>query len=201
MAMIGYARVSTQEQNLDLQLDALEQIGCDQVFEDQGISATAKHRPGFETALGVLKPGDTFVIWKLDRAFRSAHDALATLEKFEASGIAFHCITEPIETRTAMGRAMYQVRNVFSELEKNMMRERTVAGMDAARRRGKQIGRPRKLTPENIAIIRRILENPNIRKSEISDLLNISQSTLTRALSQYYTGEAKAKQQANKHPD
>ena len=184
MPIIGYARVSTQEQNLDLQRDALEKERCDHVFEDRGISATAKRRPGFEKALAELKAGDTFVIWKLDRAFRSAHHALDTLKDFEARGIQFHCITEPIETKTAMGKAMYQVRNVFAELEKNMNSERTIAGLEAARRRGKTIGRPRKLTPEHVRIVRRILQNPAIHHTDITNLLGISQSTLSRALNQ-----------------
>ena len=104
LSVIGYARVSTEEQHLDLQRDALEQAGCCRIFEDQGISAVAPHRPGFEQALDALQPGDQFVIWKMDRAFRSLRHALDTLEAFESRGIAFRSLTDQIDTGTAMGR-------------------------------------------------------------------------------------------------
>lgn len=189
MAIIGYARVSTQEQNLNLQLDALKKVQCDRVFEDPGVTATARRRPGFEAAMAALRRGDTFVIWKMDRAFRSAGEALRTLEKFEAKGIAFHCITEPVETQTAMGKAMYQVRNVFAELEKNMNSERTLAGLDAARRRGVKLGRPRKLSQQQVRIIRRLLKDPDIRRRDVASLYGVSVSTLSRALSDQPQGK------------
>lgn len=187
MVMIGYARVSTQEQHLDLQRDALMKAGCERrfIFEDIGISAVARKRPAFERALSALKPGDVFVVWKMDRAFRSLKNALDVLEQFEAQGIGLHCLTEPVDTTTVMGKCMYQVRNVFAELERNFIRERTVAGMEAARQRGVHLGRPRKLSQCQIARTRRHLkQHPNTSLAEIADTLGVSPRTLSRALNQ-----------------
>ena len=140
---IGYARVSTDEQNLDLQIDALTKAGCDQIFRDEGISAVAKSRPQFTAALEALRPGDRLVIWKMDRAFRSLLDALNVLEDLEQRGNAFHSLTEAIDTQTPMGRFAYQIINAFGELERALISERTKAGMKAAKERGVHVGRPR----------------------------------------------------------
>ncbi len=183
MAVIGYARVSTQEQNLDLQLNALNEAGCDQVFEDLGLSATTYRRPGFEQALAALEAGDILVIWKMDRAFRSVRDAARFLDEFEARDIRFKCLTEPIDTTTSAGRCMYHVRNAFSEMESSFIRERTVAGLDAARKRGVKLGRPRKLSQRQVeAIRRRLLREPKVSRAQIAAKLGISPQTLSRAL-------------------
>jgi len=180
---IGYARVSTDEQNMDLQMDALEAVGCDHVYTDQGISAVAKHRQGFENALGELQAGDVFVIWKMDRAFRSLRHALDVLEQLESRDIQFRSLTDQIDTTTPMGKCMYQIRNVFAELERNLISERTKAGMDAARRRGKHIGRPKKLTPKQIEWARgQLADNPSMTISQIAKRLDISTKTLSRSL-------------------
>ncbi|MFQ3244124.1 MAG: DNA invertase Pin-like site-specific DNA recombinase [Arenicella sp.] len=183
MSIIGYARVSTQEQNLNLQIDALKKAGCDQIYRDDGISAVAEKRSGFEKALAALKPKDVFVIWKMDRAFRSVKNALDTLEALEQRGVEFRSITEEIETTTPMGRCMYQIRNVFAELERNIIRERTIAGMDAARRRGAKIGRPRKLTNAQVSRIQETRKKrPEQNLSEIATSLDVSPRTLSRAI-------------------
>lgn len=183
MTIIGYARVSTQEQNLDLQLDALKLAGCNKIYRDQGVSAVARYRPGFEAALNALSTGDIFVVWKLDRAFRSLIDTLTVLEKLEKQNIEFRCLTEPFDTTTPMGICMYQIRGVFAELERNFIRERTRAGIVAARKRGKVIGRPRKLTTEQIKQIeRRLKSKPYVTRSQLSNNLGISTRTLSRAL-------------------
>ena len=148
--IIGYARVSTEEQHLDLQLDALERAECDVIYKDQGVSAVAKQRNGFEAALSELNDGDILVIWKMDRAFRSLRHALDVLEEFENRNIQFRSLTDQIDTTTPMGKCMYQVRNAFAELERNLISERTKAGMEAARKRGAVIGRPRKLTDDDL---------------------------------------------------
>ena len=140
-ARIGYARVSTDDQNLDLQLDALRVAGCTHIFQDHGLSAVGK-RPSFERALKALRHGDTLVIWKMDRAFRSLRHALDTLDRLEAKGVAFQALTEQIDTATAMGRFVYQITNAFAELERALISERTKAGMAAARKRGVHLGRP-----------------------------------------------------------
>jgi len=146
---IGYARVSTDEQNLNLQIDALTAAGCTQIFRDEGLSATAKNRPQFTAALAALKPGDRLVIWKMDRAFRSLLDALKVLDDLEQRGNAFHSLTEAIDTQTPMGRFAYQIINAFGELERALISERTRAGMQAAKERGVHVGRPRRTCTSN----------------------------------------------------
>ena len=183
MNKIGYARVSTNEQNLDLQIDALEQAGCTHIFKDDGVSAVAECRPGFDEALAALKSGDALFIWKLDRAFRSVKHAVLTLETFEKRCVLFRCLTEPIDTTTSIGRFTYQIRNAFAELERNIIRERTIAGMDAARRRGAKIGRPRKLSGAQISNIQTILNrHPASKLDDIAVNFGVSPRTLSRAL-------------------
>lgn len=182
---IGYARVSTEDQHLDLQINALKLAGCSTIFEDHGVSATAKQRPGFEEALSSLQAGDVFVVWKMDRAFRSLKNALNILEEFENRAIEFRCLTEDIDTTTAMGKCMYQIRHAFSELERNLIRERTKAGMEAARQRGAHLGRPKKLSHPQIADMRRLLQRPpGMTPAQIADQFGVSTRTIYRALSQ-----------------
>ncbi len=184
--IIGYARVSTEDQHLDLQIDALKLAGCSAIFEDRGISATAKRRAGFEKALSNLQAGDVFVVWKMDRAFRSLKNALNILEEFENRAIEFRCLTEDIDTTTPMGKCMYQIRHAFSELERNLIRERTKAGMEAARQRGAQLGRPKKLS--RCQIIRMqylLLHQPDITPVQIADQFGVSSRTIYRELSRY----------------
>ncbi len=183
MAIIGYARVSTEEQNLNLQRDALEAAGCEKIFEDLGCSAIAAIRPGFDAALAAIQAGDTFVIWKMDRAFRSLLQALETLEHLEACQVSFLSITDHIDTCTPMGRCMYQIRNAFAELERSLISERTKAGMEAARRRGQQIGRPRKLSTDQIEEARDELTQEGGRTlNDIAQEMHVSRRTLRRAL-------------------
>lgn len=183
MAKIGYARVSTEEQNLDLQRDALKEAGCDQIYEDQGVSALAKHRPGFEQAVSALQPGDSFVIWKMDRAFRSMRHALDLLEFFETHGIEFIALTERIDTSTPMGKFMYHVRNAFSVMERDLISERTKAGIEAARKRGQVLGRPKKLSDEDIEYAKQLLDvDPQETLTSVAVKLGVSPRTLSRAL-------------------
>ncbi|SEP93085.1 recombinase family protein [Nitrosomonas ureae] len=184
--IIGYARVSTEDQHLDLQIDALKLAGCSAIFEDRGVSATAKRRPGFEKALSHLQTGDVFVVWKMDRAFRSLKNALNILEEFENRAIEFRCLTEDIDTTTPMGKCMYQIRHAFSELERNLIRERTKAGMEAARQRGAQLGRPKKLSRCQIIRMQGLLQDqPDITPIQIADQFGVSSRTIYRELSRY----------------
>jgi len=183
LAVIGYARVSTGEQHLDLQRNALNEAGCTRIFEDEGVSAVATHRPGFKRALKSLKKGDTLVIWKMDRAFRSLRHALDTLEMFESRGIAFRSLTDQIDTETAMGRFIYQITNAFAELERNLISERTRAGMEAARRRGSVLGRPRKLSEDQIRqAMQDMADDPALTLDEVAEPLGVSPRTLARAM-------------------
>ncbi|UBS31545.1 recombinase family protein [Altererythrobacter sp. N1] len=181
MARIGYARVSTEEQNLDLQLFALTNAGCDRVFSDHGVSALAKRRRGFDQALKALQSGDTFVIWKMDRAFRSLRHALEVFDHFEAAGIEFHVLTEGIDTATPMGKCFYQIRNAFAELERNLISERTKAGLQEARRRGTRLGRPRALSRSQIADARR-RHSRGEPMAKIAARSGVSERTMYRAM-------------------
>lgn len=151
---VGYARVSTSDQSLELQLDALAKAKCDHIFSDDGISAIARSRPGFDKALHHLKRGDTLVLWKMDRAFRSLRHALDVFESFEERGIEFLVLTEGIDTTTPMGRCFFQIRNAFAELERSLISERTKAGLEVARKRGKRLGRPPALSARQIRDVR-----------------------------------------------
>jgi DNA invertase Pin-like site-specific DNA recombinase len=179
---IGYARVSTDEQNLNLQIDALVAAGCERICRDEGVSAVARDRPAFAAVLAALRPGDTLVIWKMDRAFRSLLHALQVLEELEARGVHFHSLTDAIDTTTPMGRFVYQIRNAFSELERALIVERTKAGMEAARRRGVRIGRPPKLTPDQIVQARAQIAAGSATIATLAPRLRVSPRTLSRSI-------------------
>ncbi len=183
MMIYGYARVSTEDQNLDLQLDALKKAGCEEIYKDVGVSAVAKSRKGLDALFQALQEGDTLIIWKMDRAFRSLRQALDVLETFEKRRIEFRSLTDQIDTTTPMGKCMYQVRNAFAELERSLISERTKAGMEAARSRGKHIGRPRALSARDIREARDALShNPRKSKKALAEELGVSPQTLARAL-------------------
>lgn len=182
MTVIGYARASTEEQtSVKWQKHALTVAGCERVFCDPGVSAVAERRPGFEATLAALRPSDTLVVWKLDRAFRSLRQALATLERFEKEGIAFRSLTEHIDTSTPMGQAMFQIQNVFAELERKLISERTKAGLAEARRNGKILGRRKLLSDQHIAWARGRLDGP-VTVRQVANELHVSLRTLNRAL-------------------
>ena len=179
---IGYARVSTEEQNLDLQRSALEAAGCEKLFEDHGISGSAIERPGLDEALGALAEGDILVVWKLDRLGRSLSHLVSILDDFGRRRIGFVSVTENIDTTTAGGRLVFHMMAALSEFERSLIVERTKAGMTAARRRGKHIGRPKKLTPEKLAHARLLLGEGKYTKRMIAGLIGVNESTLRRAL-------------------
>ncbi|MBI1392796.1 MAG: hypothetical protein GC152_08665 [Alphaproteobacteria bacterium] len=142
--LIGYARVSTADQNLDLQLDALRREGCDQVYCDEGISGRSAKRPGLEKALKRLKRDDVLVVWRLDRLARSTRHLVELTARFEAGGIAFRSLKDAIDTSTPIGKFYFHVTAAIGELESGLISERTKAGMAAARARGVKLGRPKK---------------------------------------------------------
>lgn len=178
---LGYARISTCEQTLDLQLNALNSARCDKIFTDRGISATAKSRPGFEDVLEALRPHDSLVLWRLDRAFRSLRHAMDILDHFEKHQIDFVVIMEGIDTSTPMGRCFYQIQNAFAELEKNLISERTKAGLQAAKKRGVKLGRPPALNPKQIVTVRRLITD-GIHKNIIAKQFGVSSRTVHRAV-------------------
>lgn len=178
---IGYARVSTTEQNLDLQESALRNDGVTHIFTDKGISGATQDRPGLNEALHTLQRDDVLVVWKVDRLGRSVAHLAVLLDKFGKDGIGFKSLTEGIDTTTLMGRAIYQISAVFAELERGHISERTRAGMDAARRAGKNMGRPIKLTRQQVVHARDQIAAGQ-SKGYIAGLLAVNIKTLNLAL-------------------
>ena len=179
---VGYARVSTDDQSLALQLDALKLAGCDRIFEDQGISGASTSRPALNRLLGVLKRGDTLVTWKLDRLGRSLAHLIALTSELEQRGVAFISISEAIDTRTASGRLLFHVMGALAEFERSLIAERTRAGIAAARGRGRSIGRPPKLSLEQVKAALEQLASGGARLKDLADRLKVSPLTLSRAL-------------------
>src|SRR5919202_3757317 len=134
--LIGYARVSTNEQNLDLQRDAVQKAGCEQIYTDQ-VSGTKARRPGLEQALSHLRSGDTLVVWRLDRLGRSLRQLIDTVTELQEKGVEFKSVTESIDTTTSGGRLVFNIFASLGEFEREIIRERTQAGLQAARTRGR----------------------------------------------------------------
>ena len=181
---IGYARVSTDEQNLALQVDALRQARCDEIYEDHGVSGTQIEREGLSGALAAIGAGDTLVVWKLDRLGRSLAFLIDLINDLGEKGTGFHSLQDGIDTTTSSGKLVFHILGALAEFERDLIRERTKAGMKAARARGKHIGRPHKLTAEQIAHAREV-HNPHVAGRRLADLANIFQvstRTLSRAL-------------------
>lgn len=180
---IGYARVSTDDQNLALQLDALRKAGCDEVFEDQGVSGASTKRPGLSMALGALAEGDTLVVWRIDRLGRSTIDLLNTLDHLRSRTIGFLSIMDGIDTSTPAGRMGYTMIGSMAEFERSINAERTKAGLDAARRRGKRLGRPQKLPPGMIDYARKRIADGEGKAIVAADM-GVGVSTLRRLLNE-----------------
>ncbi len=153
--LIGYARVSTEDQKLDLQRDALARLGCHRVFEDRASGARAD-RPGLAAALSHLRRGDTLVVWRLDRLGRTTHQLVNLLEQFEREGVRLRSLQDGIDPVSVMGKAMLQIGAVFAEMERNLLRERTKAGLAAARARGRLGGRKLSLSGDGLDTARRL---------------------------------------------
>ncbi len=154
---IGYARVSTIEQNLDLQLQALKKAGCQKIFREKASGAT-RQRPEFQRMLDQIRDADVIVVWKLDRLARSTRDLLETMETIREAGAKFQSISEPwADTTSHAGKMIMTVFAGIAEFERDLIRERTGAGREAARKRGVHFGRPRKLNPEKEQLVRRLL--------------------------------------------
>jgi len=178
---IGYARISTEDQTLDLQRDALKRAKCRQVYEEH---ATGKNteRPQLEACLKSLREGDTIVVWRLDRLGRNLADLVALVAQFEQQKVNFESLTEKIETVSPAGRLIFHVFAALAEFERNLIRERTVAGLKAARARGRNGGRPAKLSAKEIKTIRALLKTADIPVAEIAARFGVARSTLYRTI-------------------
>src|SRR3954447_913151 len=179
--LIGYARVSTEDQRLDLQRDALAAAGCHRTFEDRASGARAD-RPGLAAALSHLRRGDTLVVWRLDRLGRTTHQLVGLLERFEREGIRLRSLQDGIDPSSVMGRAMLQIGAVFAEMERNLLRERTRAGLAAARARGRRGGRKPRLSADGLDTARRLMADPTLSMEEVASRVGVGRTTLYRAL-------------------
>ncbi len=177
--LVGYARVSTLEQKSALQTDALKVAGCERIFTEKA-SGAQRDRPELNAALDYLRAGDTLVVWKLDRLARSIHQMIETVENLQARGIELRSLTENIDTSTASGRLIFHIFGALAEFERTVIRERTSAGLQAARERGKKGGRPRILGPKDLAAAKAMLADPAIRVEDVAARLKVSPATLYR---------------------
>src|SRR5437763_7076389 len=179
---VGYARVSTTDQTLDLQQDALEKIGCTKIFTDTASGAKAE-RPGLTEALAYVREGDTLVVWRLDRLGRSLKHLIETITDLNNRRIGFKSIQENIDTSTSGGKLIFHMFGALAEFERDIIRERTKAGLAAARARGRLGGRPKAKTlntPKKVAMAQSLYDNKDNTIDEICKTLNISRATLYR---------------------
>jgi DNA invertase Pin-like site-specific DNA recombinase len=184
MMKIGYARVSILDQTLDLQKDALNNAGCDTIYTDTA-SGGKSERVGLEQALSHLRPGDTLIVWRLDRLGRSLKHLIETITSLDERGIGFQSVTENIDTTTSTGKLVFHIFGALAEFERNLIRDRTQAGLAAARARGRHGGRPRVKslsTPQQIAMLQTLYHDKSNSIEQICETLHISRATLYRYL-------------------
>lgn len=179
--LIGYARVSTEEQKLGLQIDALKKAGCATIYEEK-LSAASKRRPKLDLAMRDLRRGDVLCVWRLDRFARSMRDLMTRLEALEEAGAGFRSLTEGFDTVTANGRLIMMILGALAEFERQLTVERTHAGIAAARARGVHIGAVEKFTPALQAKAIEMMRDPKLRTKEIAERLGISVSTINNRL-------------------
>lgn len=181
--LIGYARVSTQEQNLELQINALQAAGCKKIFTEKA-SGAQRDRPESKAALEYMRANedDTLVVWKLDRLARSLRQLIDTIEELEKKGIGFKSLTENIDTTTSGGRLVFHIFGALAEFERILIKERTIAGLKAAKAMGKKGGRPQALEAEDLRDAKALLRNNKITVKEVAKRLKVDPSTLYRYL-------------------
>lgn len=178
MALIGYARVSTEDQHLDLQLDALRERGCGKIFKEKR-SGKDKKRPQLEAMLEYLREGDTVVVWKLDRLGRSLHDLIDLTKEFEKRGVGFVSIKDAIDMSTAAGKLYFHLMGALAEFERDLVRERTMAGLEAARARG-HVGGRKPLDADKLEQAFMLYDSKTLSVADICNLVGISESAFYR---------------------
>ena len=177
--LIGYARVSTLDQTLALQQDALLAAGCQELYTDT-VSGSVTERPGLTDALSHLRTGDTLIVWRLDRLGRSLPHLIQTVRELQERGVHFKSLQEQIDTTTSGGKLVFHVFGALAEFERDLIRERTHAGLQAARARGRLFGRPRRLTAQQVMQLRTLAEDDRNTVGEICQTLGISRATYYR---------------------
>src|SRR3954452_23024058 len=177
--LIGYARVSTIDQSLALQQDALTHAGCEQLYTDT-VSGSVTDRPGLSQALSHLRSGDTLVVWRLDRLGRSLPHLIETIRQLHERGIGFRSLQEQLDTTTSGGKLVFHVFGALAEFERDLIRERTHAGLAAARARGRLFGRPKVLTPRQVKQLQSLAKDERNTVPEICQTLGISRATFYR---------------------
>lgn len=178
---IGYARVSTAGQTADLQRDALERAGCDRLFVDVASGAKA-HRPELDHMMDVLREGDVVVVWRLDRLGRSVQNLVELMNRFQEMGVGFVSLTEALDTTTPGGVLVFNIFAALAQFERDLIRERTSAGLEAARARGRVGGRPAKLDAKQVAEIRRLYDSRTVTVNQIASMMGVGRATVYRAL-------------------
>lgn len=177
----GYARVSTINQSLELQSDALTKAGCDRIYHDT-VSGAKEHRPGLDRMIEQLREGDTVVVWKLDRLGRSMQNLVELMTMFDRMGVQFQSLTENIDTTTPGGVLIFNMFASLAQFERDLIRERTQAGLQAARARGRVGGRPVKLSDKEVAEVRRLYDSRTVTVKQIAELMHCGTTTVYRAL-------------------
>lgn len=178
---IGYARVSTADQQANLQVDALREAGCESIYEEI-VSGVSKSRPRLEECLRHLRKDDTLVVWRLDRLGRSLKDLVAIVSDLERQQIGFQSLTESINTTTAGGKLIFHIFGSLAEFERSLLSERTKAGLKAARARGRKGGRRPKMTSADVKKAAAMLSDPSITKTEVAQHFSVTRTTLDAAL-------------------
>jgi DNA invertase Pin-like site-specific DNA recombinase len=177
--ILGYARVSTADQNLDLQRDALAKAGAEQIYEEHA-SGARTDRPVLADVISRLRPGDKLVVWKLDRLGRSTKALIDLVDTFEATGVQFESVTDKIDTTTPAGRCFFTILAAIAEMERGLIRERTNAGLKTARSRGRFGGRKNKLSASQEAAVLAALGRPDTNVSELAEAFGVNRKTIYR---------------------
>ena len=180
--LIGYARVSTQDQNPEIQLDALRHAGCEEVFIEKVTGTGKKLRPEWESCSRMLRAGDTLVVWRLDRLGRSLKDLVGIIQGLEDRNVGFKSLTESIDTTNAGGKLIFRIFGALAEFEHSLIRERTIAGLSAARARGRKGGRKPKLSKSDVKKAAAMLRDPTVTKTEVAEHFGTTRMTLNESL-------------------
>jgi DNA invertase Pin-like site-specific DNA recombinase len=175
--LVGYARISSTDQKFELQNDALKAAGCARIFHDTA-SGALRDRPMLTAALDFMREGDTLVVWKLDRLARSVKQLIETIEYVNKKGVGFRSLTESIDTTTPGGRLIFHMFGALAEFERGIIRERTIAGLESARARGRRGGRPRALNEQGVSVAKALLRDGSLTVREVANQLNVSEATL-----------------------